>query len=336
MIQPFFRQWFVQHQSRLVRLLNMPGTAPFFKHMLRILKDVPKGKPIVGLMPNHVTWLNKDGSLTTDFRTHNKFSKRVYYSGRLFWWMIHCWDMILANRLNPAWNLGYDELTSYPDANPESTSVDGYAMQYGSSNSVWSTLVGAAGNYGYDALTESYVTYITSGTVTDRWNNLARGFVLFDTSSLTGSAVISAATLSAFGYAKLDDLGITPNANVFSSAPASNTAIVAGDFDSVGTTQMANSITYSSFATTAYNDFVLEADGLANISKTDISKFALANRNYDRNIVAPAWSSALTSYLMVHTSDRSGTSYDPKLVVTYTISATQVPVMMHHYRQLMS
>ena len=154
---------------------------------------------------------------------------------------------------------------------------------------------------------------MTSGN----WRVLYRGVYLFDSSGLPDNATISAATLSIYGEAKVDNITITPNVNIYSSAPASNTALEAGDFDSLGTTAYSTAISYSSFSDTGYNDFVLNASGRSAISKTSVSKFGARNANYDVAATPPTWAGEAASFFTIYASEQ-GVGYKPKLVVTYT------------------
>jgi len=106
---------------------------------------------------------------------------------------------------------------------------------------------------------------------------------------LTSSADISAAVLSLYGRNKTDDLSITPNVDIYTSAPASNTALANGDFDSLGSTSQTGSpITYADFSISGYNAFTFNSTGRGNISKTGISKFGSRNANYDVANSAPS------------------------------------------------
>jgi hypothetical protein len=157
--------------------------------------------------------------------------------------------------------------------------------------------------------------------VNNKWVRIRRGVTLFDTSSLPDNATITDATLSIYGLNKSNALGITPIVNVYSSAPASNTALVAGDYDSLGSTPFCDTpITYSNWkvASPYWNDFVLNTAGIAAISLTGISKFGLRDVTYDVGNSAPAWTSNKSSFLQGGSADK-GTGYKPKLVVTYTV-----------------
>jgi hypothetical protein len=209
--------------------------------------------------------------------------------------------------------------TFYPDANPETSSVDGYAYTGPAGESSWSTLVARAGNAAVDSVAVIYAVYIMSEATSPQWRYLYRSIFLFDTSSLPDDAVISAATLSLYGKAKYDNLGISPNINVYLPNPASNTALVAADFNVAnwGSTPLCDSpIPYAGWNLAGYNNFALNAAGLAAINKTGISKFGTRNVNYDVAGSTPAWSSFKDSSLETYGAEQ-GSGYKPKLVVTY-------------------
>jgi len=214
-----------------------------------------------------------------------------------------------------------DSATFYPDANPESTSVDGhvYHSTGGMGTGVsWLTLTGAAGSAFDDASNTAMAMGMYADNVSSKWRIIYRSIFLFNTSSLPDDAAISAATLSFYGYSKLDNLSVTPNINVYSSNPASSTGLAAADFHSLGATAFCDTPkTYASWSTAGYNDFSLNASGIASISKTDVSKFGTRNANYDVANTSPTWSSANGSNAQSYTAEK-GTGYKPKLVVTYT------------------
>lgn len=214
-------------------------------------------------------------------------------------------------------------LTAYPDPNPETTTVDGFLQWW--SGGTWATAVGAAGDGSDDTNTSHIAIRIRSNA--SNWSQLYRSAYLYDTSSI-GTDNIDDATISFRGTGKSDGLGITPNVAVCSSAPASNTALVAGDYDSLGTTDFATRITYSGWSTTGYNDFTLNAAGEAAIDKGGVSKFGVRNGQYDLDNSEPTWTANLTSDINCYGADQGGTANDPKLVVNHTagggVTLTQI------------
>lgn len=324
----FDSAWFAAHQQKLLWLLNTPLVGRWFKWVLRIRKsDVGYAKPVVQLLPHAYIVANEDGSFMADFRTHAKFAKRLYHAFFYLWLAFHVWDWMVADRGIPALSFGFSTLTAFPDANPETTSVDGVVDQFGL-NTTWSTVRGSAGNFFDDTSVSQVVVKIVSSGTTNQWAELARGIFLFDTSALTAGAVVSDAVLSLFGVAgnTVDGLSITPDIDIYTSTPASNTGLANGDFAQVGAvSQTGTPIAFGSWNTAAYNDFQFNATGRSNVNVTGVSKFGTRNANYDVANVAPTWSASATSSIGAHHADETGSSQDPKLVVTFTIVSRFVP-----------
>ncbi len=216
--------------------------------------------------------------------------------------------------------------TFYPDPNVEVTSVDGYVQQYGGSND-WATLVAAAGNGAGDADAAPSTIYYDTNATTNKFVGLIRGILLYDTSALTASATISAATNSIQGSSKADGMATTPNSDVYGSTPASNTALVGADFAQTQNTSFTGApVTYANWSTTAYNDYVFNATGIAAISKTAVTKTSWKNASYDVANTQPAWAASTSSYLAPILADTAGTATDPKLVVTFTLPGGASPL----------
>ncbi|NTW34476.1 MAG: hypothetical protein HGB12_17955, partial [Bacteroidetes bacterium] len=209
--------------------------------------------------------------------------------------------------------------TFYPDANTESSSVDGYIVNDPEATS-WATLHNAsAGTATYDSNVSLYIM-VQCGSNSNTYKEISRSFMLFNTSSIPDNNIISSATLSLYGY----DNGRNADAfssslNIYSSSPASNTALITDDYDQVGSTEFSTTINYSAFSLVAYNDFTLNVSGIANISKTGISKFSWRDKKYDSDNIAMSWVSSVFSERNCYSADESGTDKDPKLVVTYTL-----------------
>ena len=204
-------------------------------------------------------------------------------------------------------------LTSYPDPNPETTSCDGHIFK---TNEVsWASVRTGNGDVVADTVSPSVVR--ANKIATPEWS-VVRAWILFDTSSLGASANISSAVLSLAG----DAAGVTnadsDTIHIVSSSPASNTGLATTDFTAnIGSTSFANKA-LSAWVDTAgtYNDFTLDANGIANISKTGISKFGV-RLGRDLNNLEPTG----TNTFSFRSAEFAGTGSDPKLVITYTTSA---------------
>ncbi len=212
-----------------------------------------------------------------------------------------------------------DSATYYPDANPETTSVDGY-LQNGSDEQTWATIHDGAGSYSDASVAENYLVTIYCSDVSATWYYINRSVFLFDTSALPDTASISAAILSLYGSGVVDtSSGWTKNINIYSSNPASNVALSDSDFSYTrfGTTVFATAIPFSNWSITGYNDFTLNTSGIVAISTIGVSKFGLRDANYDAANTNPGASQGYHYKVKGYFSEQ-GAGYKPKLVVTYT------------------
>lgn len=222
-----------------------------------------------------------------------------------------------------AGKIGNTTTTVYPDPDPETTSIDAriFHVEFAGAGTAWATLIATNGDSVDSTGTTLECVTIEAGTDTNKWAVLGRCIILFDTSSIPDTDTISSATLSIFGNSKTDGAVITPDINIYSSSPASNTAVVSGDMDDFGATAYSTAITYANWSTSAYNDFALNASGLTNISKTGVSKFGARNAAYDGAAVAPTWSIADVSRVSGKSADTAGTTSDPKFVIEHSTTA---------------
>ena len=159
----------------------------------------------------------------------------------------------------------------------------------------------------------------TSGTYFD----LIRVAVFFDTSALPDADTISAATLSLYVISKTntDDDG-TDYVSIVESTVSSDTALATTDFDLLGAptdpteaVATGDRLDISSVTVSAYNDWDFNATGIAMISKTGISKFAV-REGHDIENETPAITT--NNELQIQNSEFAGSTQDPKLVVTHS------------------
>lgn len=274
-----------------------------FKH-----EDLPK------IHPRFIDWLNKRMKLINGkILVTSPFSEN-YFEFNSF--------LQSLQRAISKPTVGLTTTTVYPDPNPESVTVDGYTDHATAASGVsWATLIAAAGTAASDSAVNWFITNIWASTTSNQWRELIRGAALFDTSSIPDTDEISAAVLSVYGFDK-DTTGLSPNCGVRSVNPASNTALVSGDYATYGSTAFCDSpITGAAFSTSGYNDMTLNAAGIAAISKTGVSKFGVTNDAWDRAAVAPTWSSGVNPHLRCYGADEAGTTKDPKLVVTHAAAS---------------
>ncbi len=201
---------------------------------------------------------------------------------------------------------------------PDVSNVDGFAGRANGSET-YTTIHDGAGTE-FDSTASNVVpTRVTADSVSAKYVEIRRGIYLFDTSGIGSGNTVTAATFSLFGTGKNDVM--SQSINVVSSNPASNNAIVNADYTALGTTVFATAITIATWSTTAYNDFTLNASGRAAISLTGSTKLGTRLVS-DINNVEPTWSSNADAYVIANMSEAAGTANDPKLVVTFSPSAS--------------
>lgn len=214
--------------------------------------------------------------------------------------------------------------TYYPDADAESTSIDGQIVYEGGSQTWASLIAQASGTEVHDSNNELVNAYARGSTTNNEFDRMRRTIALFDTSGLPDNATKSATTLSFYGVVGNDDLSASPDVQVYSSNPASNTALATGDFDSLGTTAFCDSaIDYASWNTDGWNDFTFNSTGIAAIPTDGVAKFGTRESQYEVAESAPPWVSGKTYQVGSYSADQ-GEGYKPKLVVTYTV-VTRIP-----------
>lgn len=196
--------------------------------------------------------------------------------------------------------------TFYPDPFTESTCMDGYVRSVNQTGTWANERAASAGTLAAtDSATLQLIASVTGGPI---WS-IYRWFILFDTSSLGDENTIVSATLSFNGASSITDTD-SFSICIVSSSPASDTTLGVDDYNDVGTTEFASRMTYAAWQGSGYNDFALNASGLAAITKTGISKFG-ARSSGDLDNTAPTGINVINA----DSADATGTSEDPKLAV---------------------
>jgi hypothetical protein len=215
-------------------------------------------------------------------------------------------------------------ITIYPDAHPESTSVDGFERKAGAGDT-WSAYRDATVGTQTTNLDDgaSAGEAIEIGRNNSGWEDFRRVIVLFDASSIPSGATIDSATYSFVATAKGDNATTPQSIALVSSSPASNTELVAEDYDQLGTTLLATAKTISSITadSSTYNDMALNAAGLSYIQTaigaSGIIKLGLRMES-DRANSEPSFGSGSQYAYVGHIFADNG-SLKPKLVINYTL-----------------
>ena len=180
----------------------------------------------------------------------------------------------------------------------------------------WATAHGAAAGQAISA-TATYF-YINTKSDTPGYK-IVRGFTSFDTSSIDSGDTIDSATISIYPYQKLntDNDGLD-YINVYVSTPADSTDIVLADYDEIGTTALSTAIDITGITVGNYINYILNATGLANISKTGYSDFGWREGHDAENTAVSG-----NNYTINRSSEETGTDKDPKLVVVHSAPSSR-------------
>src|SRR3990167_3535380 len=304
----FSKEWFIKHQRKLLWLAN----TSFGRWLLRIHNDCPKDKRIVKLLPNCYTWANEDGTVTTDFRTHNRICQRLYYGLKPLWHILHFWDWLVADKWILELSFGFDTLTTYPAAGANSP-CDGWVRRTGVSE-IFSTIRTGVGSDVSVVQTSGIFLQLISSVTSNQYETIRRGI------------------FSLYGVNKANTLNLTDgHASLTLSAvsPASTSTLAASDYNIAnwGSTRFATDFSYAAYSITAYNDMALNASGLAAIDKAGITKLG-TRLAVDFDNGTPNWVSSQGTSYYAYFADQTGVSQDPKLVVNYVLMLISIDSML--------
>lgn len=215
--------------------------------------------------------------------------------------------------------IGNTTSTFYPDANPETTTFDGHAVN--STDDTFANMRAGSGAAADDSATVVTFGRIQAAASTDVYSDFRRSFFLFDTSPIPDTDTISSAT---FGFTiEAGNIGNSFGLSIslVAGTTISNTSISVNDYQgTVGnTTKFSTDKTLASLTAdgATYNNFTLNATGISAISKTGVTNLGGKIAN-DADNSAPTWSSSADSFANVNSADNAGTTDDPALVIEHS------------------
>ena len=326
--------WFKAYQRLLVQMANTSEGRDLF--------CIDKGLPYIYKMKeNSVSGIVdiKDGRLTSisDFRTNPKWAKVICHRWPDFVKMAKGFydfpEFGLTNiDINGEFRLAAATSEFFPDAgSPATNVVDGDIVLNNSAD--WDTTHNASVGVAVD---DTRVTLRIRSGVTGGGNfAIQRAFAgFYNLTDMVGDSIDSATW---DGYVTL----ITNDENdgddfigIVQATPASNTALVVGDFDQCGTvdtpTEGATRIDLGSLTASVYNPFTMTATGLGWLETArDGSGIFMSGAREGHDIVdSPIVGGAGTDNIVwFSAADETGTLQDVKVVVTHTaIVAGIVPL----------
>ena len=162
-------------------------------------------------------------------------------------------------------------------------------------------------------------------------DTISRTFLPFDTSAIPSNATINSATLSVYAAGKVNESNDPQSyLGVVQTTQPDSTTLTVADYDLAGAvsnpTQGATAINIVSIATSAYNTFTLNATGLTWVAKSGVTSSCgtttgvtclglRTGHDIENNTIEDNARNSVTIY----TSNETGTSKDPYLLVTYAV-----------------
>lgn len=220
------------------------------------------------------------------------------------------------------------DVTFNPDPNPESTTVDGIVR--GSSQGTWATLIGGVANF-VDDSSASGDLLVQATTTSNVYEQYRHVFFGFDTSSIGAGQQVDSATLALnFDNQRVtNSLGLS--SQIYTSSPASNTALAIGDYMAFGSTPLTDSardMNSESFDRTNVEQ-TLNADGRSAINMESVTNLGIGVTAAHES-GSPTWTSGAAAKINILTAETTGTANDPLLTVTHSAAGPAVAVLAHH------
>lgn len=316
----FNADWFEKYQTLLLIALNMPVLSILVRYMMR-LHESNVFMPICKITPSNVTFWKGKTKRTLIAYTHVKFSKRVYFSLRWFWWSLHYIDEFLSYfKIPEQVSFGFSTLTAYSQSGTNSP-CDGYVYK-GQTGKTFGQLrdnLTSGGLTGFPNTSNSYAYLDTSFSSSPYYTYLGRMFWGFDTSSLGASANINSITLSVVAENKFNQLGTT-DLIISGAYPASSSTLVGDDYTKIYRDIMAT-VAYADFASINTRMNIALTDTSNYINKTGITHLSGQTSWDNSNNYTGTWASSSKSGFTTYTADVSGTSYDPYITIDYSTSS---------------
>ncbi len=195
---------------------------------------------------------------------------------------------------------------------------DGWTIRTVASGEGWSTMRGATGTGASHTDAAHNFAGCRCYSSSNTWEWIERSFFPFDTSALTSGVVISSADFAVKGTAKAST--IDHKVVLDKTTPASTSSLATTDYELTHhdcVKQSDTEIACSTWSTSGFNVFALNATGLGNINKTGVTEFG-GKILVDFSDTTPTWSNAAYSYVQCYFSEQTGTTSDPYLSVTYS------------------
>jgi len=354
----FNEKWFKKNQNVLLKRINNKLIGPYVRQLLNIEDEYDY---IYGITPHSliVDRRIEDGQIIEKqvFRTHQKYSKRVYFAMKELWQLCHWFDMQIANRFAPKLNLGFDTLVVYPQTGGGGSNVtsDGIISHTASFTGVsynstsWNSLRNATtgsnaypstGSMGGSSGNSVLALYYTE------WNfyiiRFGRSIFSFDTSMIPLEANINSTELGLYVYTSTQVpngfLCMTNATHITAYRPiyissmnfSNNNNVTTTDYNITRYGSTSYAVLDGPSGTNQYNTLTFNSAGIEHIQKGGITGLSLRSHIDFNGIVWLAASNNQSHSIIynIRFADTTGTTQDPKLTVEYSLPAKNKIVML--------
>ncbi len=215
-------------------------------------------------------------------------------------------------------------ITLNPNAHPETASVDGYATftQGNSPSSTWDAAHDAAEATSADDLGADIYIEISTWATGDRYNQISRGYLVWDLSSVPVGTTLTAAKVRLYlNFKLLDWVSATFSLHLSDVDLISDTAIGVGDYDGWKAPIIsAASLNPAQMNASAWHEWELNVSGLNRIETGiggGVFKVCLFEYTHDYLDSEPTHEGTRTLRLRFSAADNADTN-KPELVLTVT------------------
>jgi PKD repeat protein len=187
----------------------------------------------------------------------------------------------------------------------------------------WSTIISGDGNDVY--LTNTTHTFIgmAGSTTNNQYAANVRNGYCFNTSEIPDNATVTSSYVSIYGSTGGQTALGSLTATITGFHPDDPQSLTAADYNKTDQNIYTTNISYSTWSTVGYNNFVFE--NLTAINSTGYTCFVVRSTK-DVDGVAPTWSSGAVSVFRVTDYSDNNEGTQPKLNVFYTVPSTDAPV----------
>lgn len=178
----------------------------------------------------------------------------------------------------------------------------------------FTVLSSSSGNSGnLETALTSNTPVLKASTTLNEFSEIVRKAFNFNTSALGSNIEITAVKLSLYITGKTQGLG-KDSYGVVSFTPVSTGAVPASAYQRFGSQLVSSLLTYDGITTNAYNDFILDANGIALINKTGVTSLGVRGE-WDRSgSFGGTWASGANSDFVNQYADGAN---PPKLTIDY-------------------